>query len=330
MGFIFGSPNYETDSSSAGSKEKSLLETVPRRRRARARAVKYPKPSKALTFCGCIGNMLVLFLPLVAVTFQLAFLIILAIYDTNALQEANDDVDEDAVYDYYDFAKLYYDSISADTISIVMSQFEPYPVLLGLSSTSCILMCMVTIARNIQIEVYQRRVGSYCFMMFFNYLAAIINVLAYVGLMLAVNFKCDTEDPEWHVGMHFMGWLTFFGGSAVYAILHAFLLWRQTEYPTLIKWLFYILSAVIIGSSLAFAIPIWTNGIISDEGALPVAEWVAVFASAVMMGFYFILFFIDPVDDQLSSFFCSCCNKVPKPTREQMYQRRLDESNYRI
>ena len=171
-----------------------------------------------------------------------------------------------------------------------MTQYAPYPVVLALAS----------VARNILIEVYHKRTGSFIFM----YLSAIINVLAYVGLMVAVNFKVTQEDPEYAVQAPFLGFLTFFAGTATYAVLHSFLLWRQSEYLTPVKGLFFVLAMVIVGSSLAFGFPIWINGITSDQGATPISEWVAVFSSAISMGYYLILFFIDPVDDELGAFFC--------------------------
>ena len=138
-----------------------------------------------------------------------------------------------------------------------MSQYAPYPVVLAL----------VSVARNILIEVYHKRTGSFIFM----YLSAIINVLAYVGLMVmvmvAVNFKVtqEYEDPEYAVQAHFLGFLTFFAGTATYTVLYSFLLWRQSEYPTPVKDLFFVLAMVIVGSSLAFGFPIWINGIESPR-----------------------------------------------------------------
>jgi hypothetical protein len=307
--FVFGpsgqenpSP-YSTESSSNGSKENPLLETdttngmAGRNGRQRFKAA---REGRAVSFCGCLGHLMILFLPIIATVFMLAFLIVLAVFDRSEIQQTDLYGDEEI----YELAEIYYASISSDTISLVMSQYAPYPVILALASVSCVLMSMVTVARNIQIEVYHKRIGSIIFMKFINYLAAIINILAYAGLMVAVNFKVTQEEPEYAVQAHFLGFLTFFGGTATYSVLHSFLMWNQGEYPTPVKVLFFLLALVIVGSSLAFGIPIWMGGITSDEGANPVFEWVAVFASALSMGFYLILFFIDPVDDELGAFFC--------------------------
>lgn len=320
--FIFGPPGqespYSTDSSSNGSKENPLLESntangmAGRNPRQRFKAA---REGRGVSFCGCLGHLMILFLPIIATAFMFAFLIVLAVFDRSEIQQTELYGDEEIC----ELAEIYYASVSSDTISLVMSQYAPYPVVLALASVSCVLMSMVTVARNIQIEVYHRRIGSYIFMKFINYLSAIINILAYAGLMVAVNFKVTQEDPEYAVQAHFLGFLTFFGGTAIYSVLHSFLLWNQGEYPPPVKALFFVLAMVIVGSSLAFGIPIWNGGITSDEGANPVFEWVAVFTSALSMGFYLILFFVDPVDDELGSFFC-VGSKSKRTTRKRVRQ----------
>mmetsp|Transcript_4029 Transcript_4029/g.9600 ORF Transcript_4029/g.9600 Transcript_4029/m.9600 type:complete len:358 (-) Transcript_4029:169-1242(-) len=270
------------------------------------------------SICSCLVHIVILFLPIVACAITLAFLTLLVMFDQSELQETE-------IYggeDYQELAQIYYASVSSDTMSLVMSQYEPYREVLALSSTSCILITMVTVARNIQIEVYQKRVGSYVFMKFINFLAALINILAYAGLMVAVNFKVTAEDPEYAVTAHFIGFLAFFAGTAAYSVLHSFLLWRQTEYPTFIKIFFYLLAIIQVGASLAFGIPIWIGGLESDSNADPVYEWVAVFASAISIGFYVILFFVDPVDDELGAFFCGGNDKKVQQTKDRRARQR--------
>merc|ERR1719410_3027426 len=99
--------------------------------------------------------------------------------------------------------------------------------------------------------------------------------------MVAVNFKATQESPEWAPRAHYIGFLVYFAGTAAYAVLHQFLLWRQAEYPTSIKVLFFALSALIVGSSFAFGVPLWFSGLETDALGEPVFEWVAVFASAI-------------------------------------------------
>mmetsp|Transcript_86407 Transcript_86407/g.175603 ORF Transcript_86407/g.175603 Transcript_86407/m.175603 type:complete len:331 (+) Transcript_86407:272-1264(+) len=247
----------------------------------------------------CCGHMLVLLLPIAASACSLSFLIALLVYDRSEIQMVTVYGDEDIT----ELARLYFNSIKQDTASMIMSQYEPYGVVIALASMSCILVSLVTVSRNIQIEVYHKRTGSIVFMKFVNYFASILNVLSYAGLMVAVNFKVTQEDPAWAMQAHFIGALVYFGGTAVYAVLHSFLLWNQSQYPPLIKGWFLVLAAVIAGTSLAFGIPIWLGGAVSEEGANPVCEWVALFVTAANIGFYSILFYIDPVDDELLAFF---------------------------
>ena len=268
--------------------------------------------------CGCMGQMTILFLPILAMIFNVALLALLADYDQSELQESE-------IYggeDYQDLAKIYYASISADSISLVMSQYDPYRNVLALSSVSCVLVTMATVARNIQIEVYQKRVGSFVFMKFINYLAALINILSYAGLMVAVNFKATQEEPAYAAQAHLIGFLSFFAGTATYAVLHTFLLFNQ-DYPFMVKFLFYLLAVIIVSASLAFGIPIWEGGLDSDSYSDPVYEWVAVFASAISIGFYVILFFVDPCDEELGAFFCGVPNRQVKKFRDRRAKRRM-------
>merc|ERR1719162_735148 len=138
---------------------------------------------------------MVLFFPMFAMVMMMAFLIVLLDYDASVIQEY--EVDENA--DANEVAKVYYTSVRTDSVSTVMSQYEPYWRILVLSLVACVLVSIVTIARNIQIEVYQKRTESIVFMKFINYLATLINILSYVGLLVAVNFKVTQENPEYAV-----------------------------------------------------------------------------------------------------------------------------------
>jgi len=248
---------------------------------------------------GCCGHLLILSLPMLAMAFTLAFLIALLVFDRDQIQQVEMNGDEDA----YGVVNSYYGSISEDTVSFIMSEYEPFWELIALSSIACLLVSLVTVARNIQIEVYHKRTQSIICMKFVNYIAAIVNILSYIGLIVAVAFKVTQEDPSWAIPAHFVGASTFFVGTAIYAMLHSFLLWNQSQYPIVVKILFTIFAIVIVICSLAFGIPILLDGL-SDEGTQPIFEWVAIFMTAINTGFYAILFHIDPVDDELSAFFC--------------------------
>mmetsp|Transcript_2831 Transcript_2831/g.7768 ORF Transcript_2831/g.7768 Transcript_2831/m.7768 type:complete len:402 (-) Transcript_2831:316-1521(-) len=306
--------DHDSSGSSNDSKQNPLLangydgstsEREPRRRPVKRYSTNKLKfetadTSDGATFCRCIGHLLTLFLPLIAMMLMLALLILLVIFDHEYLQ----DIEVYENVNATDLAGIYYMSVQSDSISLVMSQYEPYAHVLALSSSACVLISMVTVARNIQIEVYHKRTGSRVFMKFVNYLAAIINILSYIGLMVAVNFKITQESPEWAPKAHYIGFLTFFAGTATYSVLHQFLLWRQSEYPLWIKVLFFLITVAVVGSSVSFGLPLWYGGLATDELGEPVYEWVAVFASTIGIGLFVVLFFIDPADDQLANFFC--------------------------
>lgn len=341
---VFGSPDRSkkaansdgsssNSNSSDDSKQNPLLDSKKNNSKRRRRYLSRGgyadvETSEGATFCRCIGHLLVLFMPLIAMSLMLAFLSLLVVYDKENLQD----------FDWYEgegvnatnIAEMYYTSVRSDSISMVMSQYDPYVHVLGLSSAACVLISMVTVARNIQIEVYHKRTGSFIFMKFINYLAAIINIVSYIGLMVAVNFKATQESPEWAPRAHYIGFLVYFAGTATYAVLHQFLLWRQAEYPTLIKVLFFALSALTVGSSFAFGVPLWFGGLETDALGEPVFEWVAVFASAISIGLYVILFFIDPADDQVTSFFLGDQKVVIRSESRRERGKRMRRAQLRL
>ena len=105
---------------------------------------------------GCCGHLLILSLPMLAMAFTLAFLIALLVFDRDQIQQVEMNGDEDA----YGVVNSYYGSISEDTVSFIMSEYEPFWELIALSSIACLLVSLVTVARNIQIEVYHKRTQS--------------------------------------------------------------------------------------------------------------------------------------------------------------------------
>lgn len=256
------------------------------------------------SLCGCLGHLMILFLPLVAMAVLLALWIVLLEYDRTTLQGYQVYGDEQLG----ELAAIYYNAFGTDTLSTVMGLYDPYWHVSVLASVACVLVSVVTVARNFQIEVYQKRTGSRVFMKFVNYLATLLHVLAYAGLIVAVQFRSTQEVPSYAVRAHYYGILAFFGGTASYAVLHSFLLWNQAEYPTILKVLLFVLASIVVGSSLAFGIPTYAYYVSGLESETDYAEsrweWVAVFASAISMGTYVILFFVDPVDDVLAFVFC--------------------------
>lgn len=314
-GMMISSPDDDTSSSgsssSYNSKEKHLLADMSSAHTSTLGVVmgsdnncyQHGHVKKTGSLCGCLGHLMILFLPLFAMAVLLALWIILLEYDRTTIQGYQVYGDEQLS----ELATMYYTAFSSDTLSTVMSQYDPYWHIMMLASMACVLVSVVTVARNFQIEVYQKRTGSRVFMKFVNYLATLIHVLAYAGLIVAVQFQSTQDYPSYAIQAHYYGILAFFGGTAVYAVLHSFLLWNQAEYPTIVKVLFFVLASITVGSSLAYGIPTYAFavGLESDTNyAESTWEWVAVFTSAVSMGMYVILFFIDPVDDILAFVFC--------------------------
>ena len=169
--FIFGGPSKSMDSSttSSDSRENPLLGDKVFLNNERYLRYKAARSEGSCSLCGCLGHLVVFVLPLLAMVFMLAFLIILAVFDQSEIQQS-EMYGYESLEGFYNMTQTYYASVSSDTISIVMSQYEPYTELLALASVACILTSLVTIIRNIQIEVYQKRTGSFIFMKFINYL----------------------------------------------------------------------------------------------------------------------------------------------------------------
>lgn len=249
---------------------------------------------------GCCATIMILALPLLAMVFTIAFFGVVLDFDRSEMQMIGIYGDESLC----ELAEIYYGTARTDSFSFILSQYEPYSEVLALSSIACILVSMTTVARNVQIEVYHKRTESIIFMKFINYLAAIVNILSYMGLIMAVAFKVNQEEPSYAPQAHFAGALIFFAGTSIYSLLHSFLLWNQSEYPTFVRVLFLIFTSIIVTCSLLYGVPIWKGGMSSEEGSKPVYAWVAFFTSAISYGFYTVLFFVDSVDYEVSFFFC--------------------------
>ena len=150
-----------------------------------------------------------------------------------------------------------------------------------------------------------------------NVFATIVNIISYVGLVITVAIKSDQNKI-----VHYIGASIFFAGTGLYSILHSYLLWTQKQYPILIKLWFTLFSIIISICSIVFGFSVLSveGGLsslssLSEEEAeatlLPQYEWAAVITTSISIGFYTILFYIDPVDDEIRDFFfChrrGCC-----------------------
>ena len=159
-------------------------------------------------------------------------------------------------------------------------------------------MFVVTIMRNIQINVYHRRQGSESTAMsVLNYIATISNILAYVGFILLAVFDLDDPNPSYRV-IHYVGSVMYFALAGFYGLLQAYLLCKQTQYPMFCKIVFTMVCSAAIASSIIY---------ISNFDKNFELEWFAVALHAIYVGLMSLLFHVNPVDDELRDFFC--CRK---------------------
>ncbi len=139
-----------------------------------------------------------------------------------------------------------------------------------------------------------------------NILAAIANILAYLGLVLLAAYDTGL--------IHLIGAFMYFVLNSMYGLIHMYLLWNQTQYPRWCKIAFTILPFL----SITFII-IWIYGYLetSDKedfkeylaggevySTKNEFEWLSIVLSVILMGLMSYLFHVDSVDDELRDFFC--------------------------
>ena len=249
---------------------------------------------------GCCGHLLILCLPIVASSFILALLIVLLRFDITSTQNQNQNQNQEANNEVV-VVEGYYDTIQSQTISIIMKDYSPYWELILLSSVGAFLTCVVTIARNIQIYIYQQRHvdTTYTMNKLLNLVATIVNIISYIGLIITVAIKADSQDEI----IHYIGAVLFFVGTGLYSVLHSYLLWTQKEqYNIFLKLLFTVFGVIIGVCSIVFGYSVLDGGL-SEEATLPEYEWAACITTSISIGFYTILFYMDPVDDEIRDFF---------------------------
>ncbi|KAK1747116.1 hypothetical protein QTG54_002460 [Skeletonema marinoi] len=133
-----------------------------------------------------------------------------------------------------------------------------------------------------------------CGMKALNSIAAFANITAYAGFVLLALFPVDAES-ERDRQLHNVGSYLYFGLSGLYGLLHTFLLWKQTQYPSIIKVMFTIVPLVTIAFSITYVVKM-------EEAYM--TEWITVALGAIFVGLMSLLFCVDPVDDELIDFFC--------------------------
>jgi len=298
--------------------------------------------SAAIGRVGWVGHFIILSLPLVAMSCTLSFLILLLRFDKQQNDQYQNDNENENNYSYENLkdssmneVKSYYKSVQEQTLSAIMAEYESYWQLIVLSSLAALFTSMVTIGRNIQIFVSQNRLmlenpcannnnnkssssccTKSCTSKVINIIATLLNIASYIGWIIAVLYKAGEDDL-----LHSIGAYLFFVGTAVYAVLHSYLLWTQQQYNIVIKLLFTLLATLIATSSIIFAYSRLDENTADKYGTmgldLPVFEWVAIITTALNIGFMTILFYVDPVDDEIRDFlvFFCCIDRCCKNQR---------------
>jgi len=181
--------------------------------------------------------------------------------------------------------------ISEATISKGLAD-TPHTDIVVLISIGATMAAITSAIRNVQINIYHRRLQSESARMrTLNLIAAIANTLAYAGIIMLVQFDINGPDPS--PLLHYMGAAVFFSLTGLYGVLHAYLLFKQNQYPTFCKIIFTMVPIAAIACILIF--------LATQRYEF---EWFSVALHAFTIGLVSILFMVDPVDDELRDFFC--------------------------
>ena len=193
-------------------------------------------------------------------------------------------------------------------IGQAMAAYERPAEIMVLAVLGSVFAILTTIAREIQTRVYFSKDGEYTFcLQAMNSIGALANILAYVGYLLSVFNKYDDED-ETKALLHMGGVLMFLVLAPLYALLQCFLLFKQKQYSLFVKIIFLIVGVCEYGVSIAY--------LVLKEQAIQL-EWFAVALISLFNGLFFILFLIDPVEDELKEYFSFGCLRKNSGTSER-------------
>lgn len=211
--------------------------------------------------------------------------------------------------------KLGVESVTTDSISTALAAYETKWETMTLILIGSTIIVVVTMMRDIQINVYHRREKSDTqTMRVLNIMAAIANILAYIGLVLLVIF--DSNDPYPAPLIHLVGAGMFFILNSMYGVIHSYLLWKQTQkYPTWCKIVFTVLPMTSIACygvfiygyfAAASTLEDFKEYLAGDEvySIYPEYEWLSIMLTITLSGFMSYLFHVDSVDDELREFIC--------------------------
>ena len=211
--------------------------------------------------------------------------------------------------------------INGQSISRLLSLYEPYQVVLLPMLVSSGLMFIVTLCRNIQVRVYYSRRKQYTTTISaINKLATIANILAYIAFIILSFNKDEVNQYADNVerNIHEYSLIAYFIFSILYAMLHTSLMLLQkkdegseegggiivsptnSSYPLLLKINFASYTFVIVVCSIWFLFHMYSESI---SGKITILEWIAVLFNALYICLFSILFHIDPIENEVYEFF---------------------------
>lgn len=191
--------------------------------------------------------------------------------------------------------------VPAETsVSQAMADYEPQQDIFVLILLGGTFLIIATMSRNIQIRVSFTRDGMFtpCLKVT-NFISTLANILAYLAFVLLARFNIDSE-VELEAQLHGIGSYMFFTLATFWGILQSSILFKQRQYPCCIKIVLLLLVVAELGTIIGYVI-------LGEKAYL--LEWISVALIALYIGLFFVLFLVDPVDDELMEFFCCCCRR---------------------
>jgi Frag1/DRAM/Sfk1 family len=183
------------------------------------------------------------------------------------------------------------------SVSDAMADYTPYLTILIPTLVGATIIVLVTLARNIQIGVYYRRQepssGYSWRWRMVNGVGALVHITGYAGFVMLVVFQMGGGGREEE--LHTLGAIIYFSCSSVYGILHTILLWRQSQYPVVLRLLLALVAAAGVVATVGY-------GLLRQDRVE--YEWYASGLAAIYVMLFAALFHVDPVDDELAAFFC--------------------------
>jgi hypothetical protein len=136
-----------------------------------------------------------------------------------------------------------------------------------------------------------------------NGVGALVHITGYAGFVMLVVFQMGGGGREEE--LHTLGAIIYFSCSSVYGILHTILLWRQSQYPVVLRLLLALVAAAGVVATVGY-------GLIRRRVEY---EWYASGLAAIYVMLFAALFHVDPVDDELAAF--CCCRRSSSSSQQR-------------